>query len=33
MGKLAVRPRQRWPAALAGDGMDAPAMLPIVQPT
>jgi coenzyme F420 hydrogenase subunit beta len=33
MGKLAVRSRRRWPAALAGDGLDAPAMLPIVQPT
>ncbi|HVD14697.1 MAG TPA: Coenzyme F420 hydrogenase/dehydrogenase, beta subunit C-terminal domain [Actinomycetota bacterium] len=33
MGKLAVRSRQRWPAELAGDGLGAPAMLPIVQTT
>jgi coenzyme F420 hydrogenase subunit beta len=33
MGKLAVRSRQRWPAGLAGDGLGAPGMLPIVQAT
>jgi coenzyme F420 hydrogenase subunit beta len=33
MGKLAVRSRQRWPAGLAGDGLGASGMLPIVQAT